>query len=162
VESLPLPVEVMVGTLASATFGKPYDCILYVDVLEHIERDAEELQRAAAVLASHGAIVVLSPAHQALYTAFDHAIGHYRRYNAAGLRRLTPSGTSLAHVTYVDSAGLLLSTANRVLLRSATPTVRQVQTWDRWFVPVSRRLDGLLGGRVGKSILAVWKRNHET
>jgi len=158
VEQLPLPVDVVVGTLSSATFDEPFDCVLYVDVLEHIEKDAEELQRAADLLARQGTIVVLSPAHQALYTAFDRAIGHFRRYDAAGLRRLTPSGTSLAHLAYVDSAGLLLSAANRILLRSAMPTVRQVQTWDRWFVPVSRGLDGLVGGRMGKSILAVWQR----
>jgi SAM-dependent methyltransferase len=159
---LPAPVDVVVGTLSSATFDEPYDCVLYVDVLEHIEQDADELQRAAGLLSRRGAIIVLSPAHQALYTAFDRAIGHYRRYDAAGLRRLTPSGASLVHLTYVDSAGLLLSATNRVLLRSATPSVRQVQTWDRWFVPISRRLDRLLGGRVGKSILAVWQRSDET
>jgi hypothetical protein len=58
---------------------------------------------------------------------------------------------------YLDAAGLLLSAANRVLLRSSMPTRWQVLTWDRAFVPVSRVLDGLTGRRVGKSILAVWQ-----
>ena len=158
VETLPLPVDVREGTLATAALAGPYDCLLYVDVLEHIEHDREELTRAAGLLSGEGTIVVLSPAHQFLYTNFDRAIGHYRRYDAAALRRLTPAGTALARMQYVDSAGLLLSLANRVILRSAAPTLAQVKTWDRCFVPVSRRLDRLLGGRVGKSILAVWRR----
>jgi hypothetical protein len=30
--------------------------------------------------------------------------------------------------------------------------------WDRLLVPVSRLIDPLFGGRVGKSVLAIWRR----
>lgn len=61
-------------------------------------------------------------------------------------------------IHYLDATGLLLSGANRLLLRSSVPTLAQVLTWDRWVVPISRRLDPLLGHAVGKSILVVWRR----
>ena len=67
-------------------------------------------------------------------------------------------GTTLVEVRYLDSAGLCLSAGNRVLLRSSSPTVAQVMLWDRCCIPCSRRIDRLLGNRVGKSILAVWRR----
>ena len=57
-----------------------------------------------------------------------------------------------------DCAGLGLTTGNRLLLKSASPTVAQVKLWDRWCIPFSRRVDPLLGHRLGKSILAVWRR----
>ena len=152
------PVGIIVGTLDAVQARPLFDCVIYIDVLEHIEKDAEELQRAAARLRPGGTIVVLSPAHQSLYTAFDEAIGHYRRYDRRSLGALTPAGTTLVDMRYLDSAGLWLSVGNRVLLRSASPTVSQVLLWDRWCIPFSRRIDRLFGNRLGKSILAVWRR----
>ena len=156
---LPHPVHVVVGTLEAIRPAPLFDCVIYIDVLEHIERDGEELGRAAARLAPGGTIVVLSPAHQSLYTAFDAAIGHFRRYDRRSLGLLTPRGTTLVDMRYLDCVGLTLSVGNRVLLRSASPSVSQVMLWDRWCIPVSRHLDRLTAGRLGKSILAVWRRD---
>jgi 2-polyprenyl-3-methyl-5-hydroxy-6-metoxy-1,4-benzoquinol methylase len=158
VSQLPHTVRIVIGTVGALQSTPLFDCVIYIDVLEHIEKDADELQRAAARVKPGGAIIVLSPAHQALYTAFDAAIGHFRRYDRASLSALTPAGTTLVEMRYLDSAGLWLSIGNRVLLRSSSPTVSQIRLWDRWCIPVSRRVDRLFGNRLGKSILAVWRR----
>ena len=139
--SLRDPVRIIIGTLDAIRPEPLFDCVIYIDVLEHIEKDAEELRRAAARLITGGTIVVLSPAHQSLYTAFDEAIGHYRRYDRRSLSALTPAGTTLVDLRYLDSTGLWLSLGNRVLLRSSSPTVAQVTLWDSWCIPISRRLD---------------------
>lgn len=160
VSSLPSPekIEVRVGTLASLPEALRYDTILYVDVLEHIADDRDELARAAARLTPGGSVVVLSPAHQWLFTPFDTAVGHHRRYTLDALRALTPAGTAMTRADYLDSVGLLASLGNRLLLRQGMPTARQVALWDRVMVPVSRKLDPLLAHRVGKSVLGVWHR----
>ena len=147
--------EVACGTLESLA-GREFDTIVYIDVLEHIEDDKGELQRAASRLRSGGRVIVLSPAHQFLFTEFDAAIGHYRRYNRASLKKLTPANLYLEEMWYLDSAGLLLSGANRFLLRQSMPTEAQLRVWDRWVVPVSRTLDRCWCGHVGKSIVGVW------
>jgi SAM-dependent methyltransferase len=157
VQSLSLPVEVRTGALASLAAEARFDCILYIDVLEHIEDDAGELREAESHLARGGAIVALSPAHQALYSPFDAAIGHHRRYSRRQLQSITPDRLQLERLQYVDSVGLLLSAGNRLILRAADPSLGQVLFWDRWCVPISQGFDRLLGGRVGKSILAVWR-----
>lgn len=160
VSSLPSPekIEVRVGTLASLPEALRYDTILYVDVLEHIADDRDELARAAARLTPGGSVVVLSPAHQWLFTPFDTAVGHHRRYTLDALRALTPADTAMTRADYLDSVGLLASLGNRLLLRQGMPTARQVALWDRVMVPVSRKLDPLLAHRVGKSVLGVWRR----
>jgi SAM-dependent methyltransferase len=135
-----------------------FDAILYVDVLEHIEDDAAELERAAGRLKSGGRILVMSPAHPWLYSPFDAAIGHFRRYRRSDGRRLTPAGLRLDSAAYLDSVGLLASAANRLVLRSATPSLAQILLWDRWMVPISRLIDPLLGFNLGKSILFVWRK----
>lgn len=151
-------LRALTGTLADVDAGARFDAILYIDVLEHIEDDRGELLRASRHLAPGGRLIVLSPAHPFLYTPFDAAIGHHRRYTRSSLAALRPEGLSELEVVYLDSAGLLASLANRLLLRQSMPTERQIQVWDRLLVPVSSRLDCVLAHRVGKTVVAIWEQ----
>lgn len=116
------------------------------------------MARAAARLKRGGALIVLAPAHPFLFTPFDRAIGHFRRYKRVSLREAAPATLSVEKLIYLDAAGMLASAANRLLLQSAMPTERQILTWDRLLVPVSRLIDPLFAGRVGKSVLGVWRK----
>ncbi len=87
--------EPAVGTIDTLPAEAQFDAVLYIDVLEHIEDDRAELARAAARLKPGGALIVLAPAHPFLFTPFDAAIGHFRRYTHASLftkPRPLPSG----------------------------------------------------------------------
>jgi SAM-dependent methyltransferase len=150
-------VRPVLGTVDLIDAEQRFDSIVYVDVLEHVEDDAAELRRAARRLAAGGHLVVVSPAHPLLYTAFDRAIGHHRRYSSRALAALRPPGLSLAHHRYLDSVGLLASMANRAFLRQALPSERQLRIWDRWMIRGSRLLDPVLRYRVGKSIMVAWR-----
>lgn len=153
-----LPVRIITGTLEDLDPALRFDTLLYIDVLEHIENDKGEMVRAATRLNSGGTLVVLCPAHQALYTTFDKVIGHYRRYNKAMFRAVAPSGMVQEKLIYLDAVGLLLSVANRLLLRSGSPTIGQIKLWDRIFVRGSRLIDPMLANSVGKSIVGVWRK----
>jgi 2-polyprenyl-3-methyl-5-hydroxy-6-metoxy-1,4-benzoquinol methylase len=146
------------GTLDGLDASAEYDAIVYLDVLEHIEDDKAEMRRAAAHLSPGGALVVLAPAHQGLYSEFDRSIGHFRRYDRASLSAVEPEGLVRVQLRYLDSVGLCASLANRMFLHQSRPTLQQIRTWDRMMVPVSRVLDPLLFYRAGKSILGVWRR----
>lgn len=153
-----LPVRARRATLAELAPEERFEAVLYVDVLEHIEDDRGELARAAARLTPGGRLLVLAPAHQALYSEFDRSIGHFRRYDRRSLAALAPAGVALERITYLDSVGWLASLANRALLRQALPTPAQIRLWDGVMVPLSGLFDRLLCGRFGKSVLAVWRR----
>jgi len=146
-----------VGTIADLHADARFDSILYIDVLEHIEDDRAEMARAAARLNPGGTVIVLSPAHPFLFTPFDAAIGHFRRYTRASLGSAAPATLHAEKLIYLDAAGMLASAANRLLLHSAMPTERQILTWDRMLVPVSRVIDPIFGGRLGKSVLGIWR-----
>jgi SAM-dependent methyltransferase len=153
---------IVVGTLEDVGDDDRFDSVMYIDVLEHIEDDRAELRRAAAHLRPGGTLVVLAPAHQWLFTAFDAAIGHYRRYTRSSLAAAVPPGLRVQELIYLDSVGLLASAANRFLLRSASPTPSQIKLWDRVFVTGSKALDPLLGHAVGKSVLGIWRKASST
>lgn len=151
--------EFRAATVQELAADEVFDSILYIDVLEHIEADAAEVQAAATHLRIGGYLIVLSPAFQFLYTPFDEAIGHYRRYTRNTLTRLTPSDCRVIQSTYLDSVGMLASLANLLFLRAAQPTVQQILTWDRGMIPLSRYLfDWLVFHRFGRSILCIWEK----
>jgi len=151
-------VEVLHGTLADLPDGRRYDAVLYLDVLEHIEGDREELARAARRLNAGGHLIVLSPAHQFLFSPFDKAVGHVRRYSLDGLRGVGPEDLRAVRFRYLDSVGMVLSFGNRALLKASSPSLAQIRFWDTRIVPLSRVLDPLLGYRVGKSVLGIWQK----
>jgi SAM-dependent methyltransferase len=150
--------ETFAGTLERLPLTELFDTILYIDVLEHIEDDAAELKRAAAHLQRGGRLVVLSPAHQWLFSKFDASIGHHRRYTRGTLLAIAPPDLRLERAIYLDAFGLFLSLANRLFLRQNLPTVDQIRFWDRFVVPVSRLMDPVLFHRAGKSVLMIWQR----
>lgn len=154
---LPANCRVVTGTIASVDAAALFDTILYLDVLEHVSEDCAELVRARRYLATRGNLVVLAPAHQFLFTAFDAAIGHHRRYNRAGLRALTPPGCQLTACFMLDCVGFFASLANKILLSAALPSERQIAAWDKLLVPISRILDRRIGYSFGKTIVAVWR-----
>jgi SAM-dependent methyltransferase len=158
VGDLPACCRVVVGTIDALGDEPPFDSILYMDVLEHIEDDRAELVRAAGRLRPGGYLVVLAPAHPWLFSPFDEAVGHHRRYTRRSLRATAPEGLDLIRLRSLDSVGLLASLGNRLLLRQSMPRPGQIALWDRLMVPLSRLVDPLGGYSVGKSVLGIWRK----
>jgi len=150
--------EFIDGTIDAIPPGETFDTILYIDVLEHIADDRVELIRASRHLKRSGVICALAPAHPRLYSAFDKAIGHFRRYTKATISAMDLPGLKLERLRYLDCCGLAPSAVNRYILNSAEPTLSQIMFWDRLLVPISRFIDPLIGYSAGKSVLAVWRR----
>lgn len=156
---LPGSVKVVVGTLETLDpEDRGYESVIYIDVLEHIDDHVAEAARAVERLAPGGRLVVLSPAHQWLFSPFDTALGHFRRYSRKSLRDVSPPGCDLVDLRYLDAFGLFASLGNKMLLKQSMPTAAQIALWDGKLVPISRRLDWLFAGRVGKSVLGVWRK----
>ena len=150
--------RIEIGTTETLGFDDQFHTIIYIDVLEHVEQDHQELRRASGLLRNGGKLIVLAPAHQWLYTPFDSAIGHIRRYNRSNLSDCAPRDCKIQRLVYLDSAGMLATIGNRLFLRRDVPDVKQILAWDRILVPISRLLDHLTLHLIGKSILGVWKK----
>ncbi|HEX2533100.1 MAG TPA: class I SAM-dependent methyltransferase [Chitinophagaceae bacterium] len=153
------PVTARAGTLENLEPGERFNTLLYIDVLEHIGADRAELEAAAGRLLPGGHLIVLSPAYQGLYNAFDKAIGHHRRYSRQTLRAAAAlPGLREQSLFYLESMGVLLLLVNKALMRKSYPSRAQVRFWDRVVVPLSRIIDPLLGYSFGKTIVGVWQK----
>lgn len=154
---IPAHFEVRNGSTRDLAPGELFDTVLYIDVLEHIDDDRGELETAMRHVTPGGHVVVVSPAHNYMYTEFDRRIGHFRRYDKAGLLKIAPAGSTVAACRYLDSVGMLASLANKFVLKSGSPTSAQIKLWDGVMVPMSRVLDRMVGYRLGKSIVCVYR-----
>jgi hypothetical protein len=124
---------------------------------QQFEADGAELARAAGHLKPDGVLAILSPALPWLFTPFDKAIGHYRRYTKNSLRSIAPRDLHETKCIYLDSVGLLASLGNKLFLRSPVPSETQIRFWDRFMVPISKFADRALGYALGRSILVIWR-----
>jgi SAM-dependent methyltransferase len=154
---LPPCCEVRCGVLTDLPEERA-DTIVYIDVLEHIEDDEHEIRVAAAHLTPGGHIVVLSPAFNFLYSPFDKAIGHYRRYTPEDAARLTVPPLILKRVFFLDSLGYFVSAVNRLVMRASRPSIHQIQFWDKVIVPISGRVDKIFGRLFGRSVVMIWQK----
>lgn len=153
----PSNFEILPIKTSGLSLSDKFDTVLYIDVLEHIQDDRLELKNIANLLKPGGRIIILSPAHNYLFTAFDKAVGHYRRYDKRMLLSIIPKKMRLETIYYLDSVGMLASLGNRLLLKSAQPTVGQIQFWDKCLIPLSRVIDRVVLNSLGKSIIGVYR-----
>ncbi len=59
----------------------PYDVILLLDVIEHLQEETPFLEQLVNDLAGKGCLFIITvPAHPALFSSQDHFLRHYRRY----------------------------------------------------------------------------------
>lgn len=83
----------------------PFDLVLLLDVLEHVEDDDGFLGRQVApLLAPDGIAVVSVPAHPWLFSDHDRMLQHHRRYRPQELRALVGR-----HLDLVESGSVFTS-----------------------------------------------------
>jgi len=82
------------------------DAITALDVLEHIENDRGAVAEMHRILKPGGVLVATVPASMALWSDWDVALHHFRRYDRPGLRALfaDPAAWEILHVNYTNVA----------------------------------------------------------
>ena len=138
-----------------------FESIIYLNVLEHIESDLEEIDDALSKLSKGGYLIIVVPAHQKLFTNFDKEIGHFRRYDKKFFKR-NYKNASIEKLVYVDAMGYFLYFLNKVIFSKETyPSSLKVQIWDKIFTPITIFIDFILGYKFGKNVLCVLKKTSD-
>ncbi len=138
----------------------PFDSVVCLNVLEHIDDDLFALRQMYDALKPGGKLSILVPAHQFLFGAFDDAVGHYRRYNKASLSsRLIEAGFNVESLKYFNAAATLPWFLNgRLFKRNYLPN-DQVSLADK-LVPLLR-LEKFFGPPFGISVIAIASKSNE-
>jgi len=139
---------------------RKFDTILYMDVLEHIEDDKKEINRALEQLKPGGNIIFFVPAYQFLYSDFDKAIGHVKRYNKHFfLSFKKDEKISIIELKYFDSIGFFIAVLNKIFNKNTKETIGLgVKIWDK-LIFFSKIMDLIFLNKFGKSLFCVIKKN---
>lgn len=125
----------------NSEFKERFDLILLFDVLEHLQDEDEFTKAIQFHLAPQGKVLVNVPAMQALWSKYDEAAGHFRRYNIEALRRVAErNGMAIGAWSYWG-APLTPLLALRKLWLAARPPKSVISTG---FDPGSLVMDRLL------------------
>jgi SAM-dependent methyltransferase len=136
------------------------DTIIYVNVLEHIENDAAELELIRDSLEGGGHALIFVPAMPSLMSDFDRSIGHFRRYKKRALEFMVrDAGFQIMKSKYFDLAGIIPWLVKYRLLRSQTMGGGMVSAYDKVVVPVMRYTESLIRPPIGKNILLVGRKS---
>tara|TARA_A100000164_G_C21892571_1_gene766173 strand:+ start:68 stop:748 length:681 start_codon:yes stop_codon:yes gene_type:complete len=136
-----------------------FDTIMYLNVLEHIEKDKEEIKTAISRLNSKGHLIILVPAHNRLYSKFDEAVGHFKRYEINFFKNLSLENCKIKKVIYLDAMGYFLYYLNKIFFsKEIYPSKLKIFIWDKIFTPLTFILDKLLLNKFGKNILYIVKK----
>lgn len=132
----------------------PFDTVVCLNVLEHIEDDGFALQQMATTLKPGGHLALLVPAHRVLHGAFDDAVGHFRRYSKRQLRTsLETNGFKVRSLRYFNCAATIPWYINGRLLRRAYLPNEQVSLADK-LVPLLK-MEKVIGPPFGISLIAI-------
>jgi len=139
--------------------NKKFDSIIYLNVLEHIENDIDEINSALDKINSNGYLVLLVPAHSKLYGKFDKAIGHYRRYEINFFTKVKFNNSKLIDLCYLDCFGYFLYRANQMIFKKETyPSKIKIFIWDKLFVPLTVLFDFAFRYKFGKNIMCIMQK----
>jgi SAM-dependent methyltransferase len=78
-----------VGLITALPFGDAaFDMVCALDVVEHVDDDGTAFSELSRVAAPGAVLLLAAPLHPRLWTAFDDAVGHRRRYEPQRLLAL--------------------------------------------------------------------------
>jgi SAM-dependent methyltransferase len=150
-------VRVVHAAAETLELSESFDTAVCFNVLEHIVADEEALRRAHEHLDHGGRLLLLVPAHPALYGTTDRTVLHQRRYAKAELRsKLAGAGFDTETLRYVNPMGALGWFVSSRLLSIEHVPFGPLRAYDR-FVPLLRVLDRL-PSPFGLSLWAVAQR----
>ncbi len=113
---------------------------VYINVLEHIEQDVDEMADLHKLLVPGGHLCTFSPALPILYSERDKRVGHFRRYTKKEMvDKMQKAGFEVVEAHYFDFIGSFLWWAKFVALRSDKVSKGQVSLFDNVIVPLQRR-----------------------
>jgi SAM-dependent methyltransferase len=144
-----------VSTSLHEIADESFDFMYALNVLEHIEKDEEELLLWAKKLRKGGKLLIYVPAFNLLYSSMDKKVGHYRRYRKKQLTKMMAGAglTPLYKARYADSIGFFVSLLYKLINRkSGSIDEKSLVLYDTILFPLSVLGDTIFHSLLGKNV----------
>lgn len=146
------------ASLAAHNYVNRFNSVFYINVLEHIKNDDNEVKHMHSMLKDNGYACIFVPALSWLYSDFDKSIGHYRRYHKEDLKKLfEKNGFNTIKIKYIDMPGIIPWYINFVLLRRNLDA-KSTKIYDSFVIPIIKKLDNLIDFPLGKNLILIGQK----
>lgn len=136
-----------------------FDSAVCMNVLEHIEDDKRALQNIFNLLTKGGKLILLVPAHPALYGRIDEVLGHKRRYRKNELEnKLRQAGFKIKTMRYLNLLGGIGWFVNSRIFKKELIPGGQLSLFDKVARPFLF-LEKVIEMPFGLSLLAIATKN---
>jgi len=96
-------IKADVSKLQESIPAEQFDTVVSINVLEHIDTCDESLRGFYGILEKNGLLLLIVPAHKALFSLMDKRLGHYRRFSRKELaQKLEAAGFSVEKCEYMN------------------------------------------------------------
>jgi SAM-dependent methyltransferase len=132
------------------------NAFVMVNVLEHIEDDAQAVRWMFDALAPGGKLALFVPALPWLMSDLDRAHGHFRRYRKADLVRLMDMvGAEIEFLRFFDLPGILPWWLLNTVMGKVDFNLAAVRLFDSVVIPPARWLETRFPPPIGKNLVMV-------
>lgn len=138
-----------------------FDFIVCMNVMEHVEDDVDFFAKLLSLLKPEGILFHLVPSHDFLYSNFDKAAGHFRRYTKEMMNELKlPDNVNLVKQYYFNPVGAIGYWVVYKALKSGNinDTEGEIGMFDKYIVPFSKKFLPL-SNPIGISLISIFKKN---
>jgi len=130
------------------------DYIYSLNVLEHIQDDAEVVNMFYKKIKHGGTLFLYLPAMNILFSSMDEKVNHYRRYDKKMLKILfSTCNFEIENINYADCVGFFATLAYKLLGNSKGDiNLKALKTYDKYIFPISLVSDRIFNKLFGKNI----------
>ncbi len=137
-----------------------FDIIICMNVMEHVKDDESFFEKLMSLLKSGGILFLLVPSHKFLYSNFDVAAGHFKRYSKEMMSKFNlQQDVKLINQYYFNPIGALGYWIVYKALKSdnVNDTEGEIGMFDKYIVPFSKKLLPLKSP-IGISLISIYKK----
>ena len=131
----------------------PIDCIVSLNVLEHIEDDNSIIKEFYKKLPSNGKLILYLPASSLVWTKLDVLVNHKRRYSKSEVKKLLTSNQfKIEKIIYVDFIGWIVLLLSKIFKLRLDFDSKKIKIYDRYIFKSFKFFDFITKNIIGKNL----------
>ena len=135
---------------------KSINCIISLNVLEHIEDDDQYIKKFYNHLPQDGKLILYLPSSNLIWTELDDMVNHKRRYSKSGIVELLNSNSfEIEKIFFVDFIGWIVLFFLKTFRLKLDFDKRKIKFYDKFIFRTFKFTDYFFKNIIGKNLFIV-------